>query len=125
MIRTRTRVSFSAIAARKIRHRHAHHQWAVDLYRHDDGAFWNDGRGHPRCVRANLRLYATSGATLDLRSFDQIIGSLAGTGTVTNNGMGAATLAIGNDNTNTIIGGTIANGSGIYVSSTPRGQSRM
>jgi len=54
-------------------------------------------------------------ATLDLRSFNQIIGSLAGTGTVTSNGMGAATLTTGNDNTNTIFSGTIANGSGVLA----------
>jgi autotransporter-associated beta strand protein len=53
-----------------------------------------------------------SGATLDLRSFNQVIGSLAGIGTVTSNGMGPATLTTGNDNTNTIFSGTIANGSG-------------
>jgi outer membrane autotransporter protein len=53
-----------------------------------------------------------SGATLDLRGFNQIIGSLAGTGILTSNGMGAATLTTGNDNTNTIFSGTIANGSG-------------
>ena len=53
-----------------------------------------------------------SAATLDLRSFNQIIGSLAGTGLVTNNGIRAATLTTGNDNSSTIFSGAIADGSG-------------
>ena len=39
-----------------------------------------------------------SGATLNLASFNQTIGSLAGAGNVT---LGAATLTTGNDNTST------------------------
>jgi outer membrane autotransporter protein len=60
-----------------------------------------------------------SGATLDLASFNQTIGSLAGAGSVT---LGSATLTSGNDNTNTMFSGTISGsgrltkiGSGTFV----------
>jgi fibronectin-binding autotransporter adhesin len=45
-----------------------------------------------------------SGATLDLNSFNQTIGSLAGSGGVT---LGTATLTTGNDDTSTTYAGTI------------------
>jgi outer membrane autotransporter protein len=51
-----------------------------------------------------------SGATLDLASFNQTIGSLAGTGGVT---LGSATLTTGNDNTSTIFSGTISGTGGL------------
>ena len=51
-----------------------------------------------------------SGATLDLASFNQTIGSLAGTGGVT---LGSATLTTGNDNTSTIFSGTISGAGGL------------
>jgi len=51
-----------------------------------------------------------SGATLALASFNQTIGSLAGTGSVT---LGSATLTTGNDNTSTIFSGTISGGGGL------------
>ena len=44
-----------------------------------------------------------SGAMLNLASFNQTIGSLAGAGAVT---LGAATLTTGNDNTSTTFSGT-------------------
>jgi outer membrane autotransporter protein len=50
------------------------------------------------------------GATLDLNSFNQSIGSLAGAGGVT---LGSAMLTIGNDNTSTIFSGTIAGTGGL------------
>ena len=52
----------------------------------------------------------SSEATLDLGGFDQTIGSLAGTGALTNNGLKAAALATGNDNTDTTFSGNIVNG---------------
>jgi outer membrane autotransporter protein len=51
-----------------------------------------------------------SGATLDLASFNQAIGSLAGAGGVT---LGSATLTTGNDNTSTIFSGTISGTGGL------------
>ena len=52
-----------------------------------------------------------AGGTLDLGGFSQTIGSLAGSGTVTNSGAGAnATLTTGGDNTSTGFAGTIRNG---------------
>jgi len=51
-----------------------------------------------------------SGATLALASFNQTIGSLAGTGGVT---LGSATLTTGNDNTSTIFSGTISGAGGL------------
>jgi T5SS/PEP-CTERM-associated repeat protein/autotransporter-associated beta strand protein len=60
-----------------------------------------------------------SGATFNLNSFNQSIGSLAGAGSVT---LGSATLATGNDNTSTTFSGAISGsggltkiGSGIFV----------
>ena len=51
-----------------------------------------------------------SGATLNLASFNQTIGSLAGTGGVM---LGSATLTTGNDNTSTIFSGTISGAGGL------------
>jgi YVTN family beta-propeller protein/autotransporter-associated beta strand protein len=51
-----------------------------------------------------------SGATLNLASFNQIIGSLAGAGSVT---LGSATLTTGNDNTSTTFSGTISGTGGL------------
>jgi len=51
-----------------------------------------------------------SGATLDLNSFNQTIGSLAGAGSVT---LGSATLTTGNDNTSTTFSGTISGAGGL------------
>jgi autotransporter-associated beta strand protein/T5SS/PEP-CTERM-associated repeat protein len=52
-----------------------------------------------------------SGGTLNLASFNQSIGSLAGAGSVA---LGAATLTTGNDNTSTTFSGTIS-GSGSLI----------
>jgi YVTN family beta-propeller protein/autotransporter-associated beta strand protein len=51
-----------------------------------------------------------SGATLELASFNQSIGSLAGAGSVT---LGSATLTTGNDNTSTTFSGTISGTGGL------------
>jgi autotransporter-associated beta strand protein len=53
-----------------------------------------------------------AGAFLDLNGVNQTIGSLAGAGTVTNNGAGAATLTAGGHNTSTTFSGTLADGPG-------------
>ncbi|HEX4201624.1 MAG TPA: hypothetical protein VHY59_08915, partial [Chthoniobacterales bacterium] len=44
----------------------------------------------------------TVNSTLDLNGFNNTIGSLSGTGIVLNNGTAAATLTIGNDNSNSV-----------------------
>ena len=51
-----------------------------------------------------------SGATLNLASFNQTVGSLAGAGGVA---LGAATLTTGNDNTSTLFSGTISGTGGL------------
>jgi YVTN family beta-propeller protein/autotransporter-associated beta strand protein len=51
-----------------------------------------------------------SGATLDLNSFNQTIGSLAGAGSVT---LGSAMLTTGNDNTSTTFSGTVSGAGGL------------
>jgi autotransporter-associated beta strand protein len=52
----------------------------------------------------------TVNGILDLDGFSNTIGSLAGSGTVVNNGSAAATLTVGNDNTNTTFSGVLADG---------------
>jgi autotransporter-associated beta strand protein len=54
-----------------------------------------------------------SGATLGLNNFSQVIGSLAGAGTVTNGGAITRTLTAGGDNTSTVFSGVIQNGAGV------------
>ena len=54
----------------------------------------------------------STGATYDLNSFSETIGSIAGGGTVTSNAAGALTLTAGGDNTSTLFSGVIQNGSG-------------
>jgi autotransporter-associated beta strand protein len=56
-----------------------------------------------------------SGATLDLNSFNQTIGSLAGAGSVT---LGAATLTTGGDNTSTTFAGGISGSGGLIKTGT-------
>jgi YVTN family beta-propeller protein/autotransporter-associated beta strand protein len=51
-----------------------------------------------------------SGATLDLNSFNQTIGSLAGVGNVA---LGSAILTAGNDNTSTTFSGTVSGAGGL------------
>ena len=52
----------------------------------------------------------TVSSTLDLNGFSNSIGSLAGNGTITNNGAAAATLSAGGDNTSTTFSGVLQNG---------------
>ena len=52
----------------------------------------------------------TVNSQLDLNGFSNTIGSLAGNGIVTNNGGASATLAVGNDNTNTAFSGSLQDG---------------
>ncbi len=54
-----------------------------------------------------------TGTFLDLGGFDQSIGSLAGTGRVTNAGVSAATLTTGGNNTSTSYSGIIQNEVGV------------
>ncbi|MBV8415417.1 MAG: autotransporter-associated beta strand repeat-containing protein, partial [Verrucomicrobia bacterium] len=51
------------------------------------------------------------GATLDLHGFNNTIGSLSGSGVVTNDGVSPATLSAGGNNTNTTFSGTLTDGS--------------
>lgn len=53
-----------------------------------------------------------TGATYDLNTFSETIGSLAGGGTVTSGAAGALTLTAGGDNTSTSFSGVLQNGSG-------------
>jgi autotransporter-associated beta strand protein len=53
-----------------------------------------------------------SGATYDLNSFSETIGSLAGGGTVTSSAAGALTLIAGGDNTSTLFSGVLQDASG-------------
>ena len=53
----------------------------------------------------------TVNSTLDLNGFSSAIGSLAGTGIVTNNGGAVATLSAGSDGASTTFSGTLQNGS--------------
>lgn len=52
-----------------------------------------------------------TGATYDLNSFSETIGSLAGGGTVTSGAAGALTLTAGGDNTSTLFSGVLQDGS--------------
>jgi autotransporter-associated beta strand protein len=54
----------------------------------------------------------TVNSTLNLNGFSNEIGSLSGTGTVLNNGARAATLTVGNDNSNSTFSGVLADGQG-------------
>ncbi|MEB0303598.1 hypothetical protein, partial [Mucilaginibacter sp. 5C4] len=53
----------------------------------------------------------TSTSTLDLGGYNQLIGSLAGTGSVTNNGATAAQLSSGGDNSSSNFSGILSDGS--------------
>jgi autotransporter-associated beta strand protein len=53
-----------------------------------------------------------SGAILDLNGWNETIGSLSGTGNVTNSNINLATLTTGADNTSTTFSGTISDGAG-------------
>src|SRR5262245_6703753 len=63
----------------------------------------------------NSAFTVASGATLNLASFNQTIGSLAGAGSVT---LGSATLTTGNDNTSTTFSGAISGTGGLVKQGT-------
>src|SRR5208283_3499940 len=54
----------------------------------------------------------TVNSTLDLNGFSNAIGSLAGNGIVTNNGLAVATLSAGSDGASTTFSGSLQNGNG-------------
>ena len=66
--------------------------------------------GSPTALSPNSTFNVTS--ELNLNGFKSTIGSLSGTGTVTNSVGIPATLTIGGDNTNTTFSGTLTEGSG-------------
>jgi autotransporter-associated beta strand protein len=66
--------------------------------------------GEPERIPNGTALTVASGATFDLNSFGETIGSLAGGGSVTN---GGGTLLVGGDNSSTTFSGTIGGSGGI------------
>src|SRR5690606_9947983 len=66
--------------------------------------------GAPYAFSAASAMTVNQYGTLDLGGFDQEIGSLAGMGTITNNGAAPALLVTGGDDTSTTFSGLIANG---------------
>ncbi|MFZ5783374.1 MAG: autotransporter domain-containing protein [Pseudomonadota bacterium] len=63
-------------------------------------------------LSANSAYTIGAGATLDLGGTGQTIGSLAGSGTVTNTGTTGATLSTGGNNATTTFGGNLQDGGG-------------
>lgn len=57
-----------------------------------------------------VNMVTLAGGTLDLHGYNQTIGSLDATGTVTNDGVSAATLTTGADNTTTTFSGALIDG---------------
>ena len=66
--------------------------------------------GSTTALSANSDFTVTS--TLDLNGFSNVVGSLAGTGIVTNSGAALATLTAGGDNASTTFSGALQNGIG-------------
>ncbi len=58
----------------------------------------------------NSAYTVAAGAILSLNNFNEVIGSLAGAGTVTNGGAASSTLTTGGNNTSTLFSGVIQNG---------------
>ena len=67
--------------------------------------------GSPTALSPNSAYTVASGATLNLNGFTNAIGSLAGSGTVTNS-TGAATLTTQGNGSSTLFSGTLQNGGG-------------
>jgi len=67
--------------------------------------------GSPTALSADSAYTVTS--VLDLNGFSNTIGSLTGTGTVTNNGVATATLTVGNENTSTTFSGMLEDGTSV------------
>ena len=68
--------------------------------------------GAPNALSASSALTVAGGATLDLNAFNQAVGSLAGSGTVLNNGKSGATLTAGRDESSTTFSGVLKDGNG-------------
>ncbi|MEY2498569.1 MAG: fibronectin-binding autotransporter adhesin [Verrucomicrobiota bacterium] len=68
--------------------------------------------GNANVIADTSAVTVTTGATYDLNSFSETIGSLAGGGTVTSGVAGALTLTAGGDNTSTLFSGVLQSGSG-------------
>jgi fibronectin-binding autotransporter adhesin len=68
--------------------------------------------GTANAIPDSSAVTVASGATYDLNSFSETIGSIAGGGTVTSGAAGALTLTAGGDNTSTLFSGVLQNGSG-------------
>ncbi len=68
--------------------------------------------GSSTALSASSAFTVTAPAILDLNGFNNTIGSLAGSGLVTNNGAGAVVLTVGADGTDTLFSGVLADGSG-------------
>ncbi len=84
------------------------HQHLYRCYDRDVGTL---KAGSTLAFGTNSAVTVASNATLDLGGFSESIGSLSGTGTVTDNGAAAA-LATGGNNSSSTFGGIIRNGSG-------------
>ena len=67
--------------------------------------------GSSGALSPNSNVTVKVNATLNLNGFSSVIGSLAGAGTVTNNGAIAATLTAGGDNATTTFSGVLQDGS--------------
>jgi fibronectin-binding autotransporter adhesin len=67
--------------------------------------------GSPMALSPNSAF--TVNSILDLNGFSNAVGSLAGTGGVTNNGAAAAALTAGGNNLRTIFSGTLSDGVGV------------
>ncbi|MBR1221841.1 autotransporter domain-containing protein [Bradyrhizobium sp. U87765 SZCCT0131] len=67
--------------------------------------------GSTSAFGTNSAMTVAGGAVLDLSGFSNAVGSLTGSGTVTNSGS-AAILTAGGDNTSTVFSGLIQNGAG-------------
>ena len=68
--------------------------------------------GTTNSIGAASAVTVAAGATFDLNGFSDVIGSLAGAGTVTSGAAGAVTLTAGGNNSTTTFSGVIQNGSG-------------
>ena len=66
--------------------------------------------GSSNAFSQNSAFTIAGGAILSLNNFSEVIGSLAGAGTVTNGGAATGTLTTGGDNTSTLFSGVIQNG---------------
>lgn len=68
--------------------------------------------GNANAIPNTSAVTVAAGATFDLNSFSETIGSLSGGGTVTSGVAGALRLTAGGDNTSTLFSGILQNGSG-------------